>query len=77
MHFSMTEEQELAVDSFARFLKAEIQPIVDEHQESKYSGQTMREIVSALLPYGMGNGLVSEVRGNKGRRLRVCRVITQ
>ena len=66
MQFSPTEEQELAVDSFARFLQAEITPIVEEYRDGKIPKEAMLEALRLLLPFGMGNGLVAEELGGFG-----------
>ena len=66
MHFSLTEEQEIAVDSFSRFLQAEIKPIAAQYRGQKIPGSDMREALALLLPYGLGNGLVSEELGGYG-----------
>jgi alkylation response protein AidB-like acyl-CoA dehydrogenase len=66
MNFFLTEEQELAVDSFARFLQAEIKPIADRYRGEKIPKAAMQEALKLLLPYGMGNGLVPEELGGYG-----------
>ena len=33
MNFAMTEDQQIATDSFRRFLEAEIRPIADEYRD--------------------------------------------
>jgi alkylation response protein AidB-like acyl-CoA dehydrogenase len=66
MNFSLTEEQDIAVDSFARFLQAEIKPIVDQYRGEKIPKKAMQKALKLLLPYGMGNGLVAEKFGGYG-----------
>ncbi len=66
MNFSLTEEQELAVDSFARFLQAEIRPIAERHKGEKIPKAAMQQALGLMLPFGLGNGLVAEERGGLG-----------
>lgn len=66
MHFSLTEEQEMAVDGFARFLQAEIRPIAEQYRGKKIPGDVMQDVLKLLLPYGMGNGLVPKEHGGYG-----------
>jgi alkylation response protein AidB-like acyl-CoA dehydrogenase len=56
MHFSLTEEQELAVDSFARFLQA----------GEKIPKAAMQQALRLMLPFGLGNGLIAEEKGGFG-----------
>ena len=46
----LAEEQQLAVDSFRRFLDAEIKPVVDAHRDRYIEPETMREISTAIAP---------------------------
>lgn len=66
MHFSLTEEQELAVDSFARFLQAEIRPIAEQHKGEKIPKAAMQQALRLMLPFGLGNGLIAEEKGGFG-----------
>jgi alkylation response protein AidB-like acyl-CoA dehydrogenase len=66
MDFSLTEEQELLVDSFGRFLDAEVRPVVESGGDEKISGEVMRDLYRRMLPFGMGNGLVDEEVGGYG-----------
>ena len=66
MNFSLTEEQELAVDSFARFLEAEIRPIAERHKGEKIPKAAMQQALGLMLAFGLGNGLVAEERGGLG-----------
>ncbi len=64
MNFSpMTEEQNLAVDSFRRFLDDEIRPIVEAHHDRYIAPETMREISTAIAPFGLPGGILSEDHG--------------
>lgn len=64
MNFTpITEEQRLAVDSFRRFLDAEIRPIVEEHRDRYIAPETMCEISAAIAPFGLPGGILSEDHG--------------
>jgi alkylation response protein AidB-like acyl-CoA dehydrogenase len=58
-----TEEQRLAVDSFRRFLEAEIQPVAEAHRDRYIEPATMREISSAIAPFGLPCGILGEADG--------------
>ncbi len=66
MDFSPTEEQRIAIDSFRRFLEAEIAPAVAEHGDAFIPKDDMRELLVKLLPFGMGNGLIDQAHGGLG-----------
>ena len=66
MDFSLSEDQEILLDSFSRFLQSKIQPQVDAQSEGKYSGEQMRAMYAQLLPFGMGSGLLDEANGGLG-----------
>jgi len=67
MNFTpITEEQRLAVDSFRRFLEAEIQPVVEAHRDRYIEPETMREISRAIAPFGLPGGILSEDHGGMG-----------
>ncbi|MDD9962622.1 MAG: acyl-CoA/acyl-ACP dehydrogenase [Gammaproteobacteria bacterium] len=63
MDFSPTDEQRIAVDSFRRFLEAEIAPEIAAFDDTFIPKDRMRELLGRLLPFGMGNGLVDEAQG--------------
>lgn len=62
MNFLPTEDQQLAVERFNRFLDTELQPTARRYQPDKLiDKEQMLEIFRMMLPYGMGsNGLISE-----------------
>ena len=66
MDFSPTEEQRIAIDSFRRFLEAEIAPAVAEHGDAFIPKDDMRGLLAKLLPFGMGNGLIDQAHGGLG-----------
>ena len=66
MDFSPTDEQRIAVDSFRRFLEAEIAPEIAAFDDTFIPKDRMRELLGRLLPFGMGNGLVDEAHGGLG-----------
>lgn len=66
MDFSPTEEQRIAIDSFRRFLEAEIAPAVAEHGDGFIPKDDMGGLLAKLLPFGMGNGLIDQAYGGLG-----------
>lgn len=66
MNFSLTEEQQIAVEAFQRFLAEEVAPVVAEYDDTFMPKEVMRQLAKSLLPYGMGNGLASEEDGGLG-----------
>ena len=66
MNFTPTQEQRLAVDSFRRFLDAEIGPAVAAFGDEFIPTDAMRDLLGTLLPFGMGNGLIDEAEGGLG-----------
>ncbi len=66
MDFSPTDEQRIAVDSFRRFLEAEIAPAIAAFDDAFIPKDQMYELLGRLLPFGMGNGLVDEAHGGLG-----------
>jgi acyl-CoA dehydrogenase len=58
-----TEEQDLAVGSFRRFLDAEVRPIVEAHRDRYIAPETMCGISAAIAPFGLPGGILSETDG--------------
>ena len=66
MDFSLSEEQQIAVDSFRRFLDDEIRPAIEQYDDTFMPRDVMQALLKKLLPFGMGNGLSSEEDGGLG-----------
>lgn len=66
MDFRVTEEQQMAVDSFRRFLADEIRPAVAAHDDTFIPKGEMQRLLKLLLQFGLGNGLTSEQDGGMG-----------
>ena len=66
MDFTPTNEQRIAVDSFRRLLDREMAPRIAGFDDAFIPRDTMQELLQALLPFGMGNGLVGEEEGGLG-----------
>lgn len=66
MDFRISDEQQMAVDSFRRFLDAEIRPAVAAHDDTFIPKDEMKSLLKQLLQFGMGNGLASEGNGGMG-----------
>ncbi len=66
MDFSYTEEQQMAIDGFRRFLDAEIRPIATEYKDRYIPKELALEIQSKLAPYGVVTGIIPEQYGGMG-----------
>jgi len=61
-----TEEQRLAVESFRKFLNAEIKPIAREYADRFIPKEKMREITQAIAEFGMPGAAVPVEHGGLG-----------
>ncbi len=66
MDFRASEEQQIAVDSFRRFLADVIRPAVAAHPDTFVPKDEMQGLLKQLLQFGMGNGLTAEEDGGMG-----------
>ncbi len=66
MDFRASEEQQMAVDSFRRFLEDIIRPAVVAHDDTFIPKDEMQGLLKQLLQFGMGNGLAAEEDGGMG-----------
>ena len=66
MDFRVSDEQQMAVDSFRRFLEDEIRPAVEAHDDSFIPRDEMQGLLKQLLQFGLGCGLTSEDEGGMG-----------
>ena len=66
MDFRISEEQQMAVDSFRRFLEEVIRPAVVKHDDTFIPKDEMQSLLKELLQFGMGNGLAADDDGGMG-----------
>ena len=66
MDFSLTDEQEMAVDAFRRFLDAEIRPVAEKYKDKFIPKEKALEIQKKLAPFGVVNGVLPESVGGMG-----------
>jgi len=66
MDFRLSDEQQMAVDSFRRFLEDVIRPAIAAHDDTFIPKDEMQGLLKQLLQFGMGNGLASEADGGMG-----------
>jgi len=66
MDFQISDEQQMAVDSFRRFLEDEIRPAVAAHDDTFIPKDEMQKLLKQLLQFGLGNGLAAEEDGGMG-----------
>lgn len=57
MDFSYSEEQQVALDSFHRFVASEIRPLVDKYDDEAMPRAEVLEALRRLSEFGVGNGL--------------------
>src|SRR5271168_2026178 len=61
-----TEEQRLAVDSFRKFLNAEIRPLAREYRDRFIPKEKMREITQMIAEFGLPGAAVPTEFGGLG-----------
>jgi len=61
-----TEDQRLAVESFRKFLEAEIRPIAKEYRDRHIPKERMREITQGIAEFGLPGANVAEAHGGMG-----------
>ena len=66
MDFSLTEEQQIALDSFRRFAETEIRPVLETYQDRFVPKEEMRTLLKQLQPFGVINGPLAEEDGGFG-----------
>lgn len=66
MDFSLTQEQQMIVDSLRRYALNELQPIAKAHRDQLIPKEKMREIQQRLVDFGVGVGVVSQELGGMG-----------
>ena len=66
MDFSLSPDEQAAVDAFARYVEGEVRPVAERHGDAFIPKEEMSALLAGLLPYGMGNGLVAEANGGLG-----------
>lgn len=60
------EDQNLAVDSFRRFLNAEIRPVVREYRDRFIPKEVMRELTRKIAPFGLPGCTIPVEHGGMG-----------
>ncbi|MFK8049477.1 MAG: acyl-CoA dehydrogenase family protein [Halioglobus sp.] len=66
MDFTLSEEQQMIVDSLGKYAQNELKPIAEEYRDQLIPTEKMRDIQKALLDFGVGVGVVSEDLGGLG-----------
>ena len=66
MDFDLSEEQRIGVDSFRRFLAAEIKPVIDRYPSDAMPKAVVHELFRKMSPFGLGSGWVPEEHGGTG-----------
>ncbi|AMO22739.1 acyl-CoA dehydrogenase family protein [Ramlibacter solisilvae] len=63
---SPTEDQRLAVESFRKFLEAEIRPVARQYRDRHIPKEKMREITQAIAEFGLPGASLPEKFGGMG-----------
>lgn len=66
MDFTLTEEQQMIVDSLGKYAIKELKPIALEYRDRLIPMEKMRDIQRNLLDFGVGIGMVPEELGGMG-----------
>jgi acyl-CoA dehydrogenase len=67
MNFTVaTEDQRLAVESFRKFLDAEIRPVAKEYRDRFIPKETMREMTQGIAEFGLPGATIPEEFGGLG-----------
>ncbi|MEH6592308.1 MAG: acyl-CoA dehydrogenase family protein [Halioglobus sp.] len=66
MDFTLSEEQQMIVDSLGKYAQNELKPIAAEYRDRLIPTEKMRDIQKGLLDFGVGVGVVSEELGGMG-----------
>jgi alkylation response protein AidB-like acyl-CoA dehydrogenase len=62
----MTGEQRLAVESFRKFLDAEVKPLVKQYRDRHIPKETMREITQGIAEFGLPGASIPVELGGMG-----------
>lgn len=66
MDFELSEEQELALEAWRRFVERDIKPITDPYRDMIIPKDTLKQLLGMTAPYGVGCGWVPEDGGGLG-----------
>lgn len=66
MDFSLTEEQQMIVDSFSKYAESEIKPLAIAHRDQLMPKETVLKTQKGLIDFGVGIGSVAEEFGGMG-----------
>lgn len=66
MDFELAEEQYLALDSWRRVVKRDVEPITREFLDKAFSKDAALRLMKIMIPYGVGSGWVPEDAGGIG-----------
>ena len=66
MDFTLTEEQQMIVDSLGKYAQNELEPVARKFRDQLIPKEKMSEIQQRLLDFGVGVGVVSEELGGMG-----------
>ncbi len=61
-----SEEQQMAVDGFRRFLDRDIEPLVRQYRDRYIPKDVLRDVMRQLAAYGIVGGVIAEENGGMG-----------
>mgnify|MGYP001825029892 FL=1 len=63
MDFTLSEEQQMIVDSLGKYARNELKPLAAGYRDRLIPKDKMLEIQKSLLDFGVGAGVVTEELG--------------
>lgn len=66
MDFTLSEEQQMLIDSFSRYAENELKPVALEFRDQLIPREKMIELQQGMLDFGVGTGVVAEEFGGLG-----------
>jgi alkylation response protein AidB-like acyl-CoA dehydrogenase len=66
MKFELEEDQYLALESWRRVIKRDVEPIVREFRDRTFTKEAAHRLMRIMIPYGVGSGWIPEEGGGTG-----------
>ena len=77
MDFELTEEQQLALDSWRRFIERDIRPISDDYRDTLIPKEVAHELLQMGAQYGMCCAGLGEADGGLGLDILTSGLISE
>lgn len=66
MDFELSEEQRIGLESFRKFVAAEVAPVINRYRSDPMPKAVAQDLFRKLAPFGLGSGWVPEEDGGFG-----------